>query len=177
MFLGASFTYAQTQNQVGLWYTGANPDYKPFKTKHGLALTYERAFRQDYFARLYFNETDFTASGPEVGFENITSWTELGFGVEHDILPGLYSYYSYTDVQSEDTSFDGFGIHVGYRWHWNQEWHSLIQVGHLDTGFSDIQLIGKLNYQFHPSASFSLAIKDHADWDLTSYEAGVVYRF
>ena len=170
--------HISAKNQLGLWYSGANPDYKPYPTEHGLAISLESQLDNKFFVRLKHDTTEFLGSGPEVGGEQFNSWTEVGVGYAlNDWLKGLYTYVSYTSVDGESETIDGPGVHLGYQWQWNKQWSSRIQVGHLDTEIDDIQLEGQLNYQFADSFQLSIALQDHSDWDYTFYKVGVLYRF
>lgn len=174
----SSILFASDKQQLGLWYTGSNPDYKPFQTEHGVAVSYDYFNDASLMFKFKHNDTDFLGSGPEVGGVSFTSWTELGAGYQlNSILNGLYVYASYTSVQSDQGDFNGPGIHVGYNVQLTQNIDARIQVGQIDTNFFDVQLEGQLNYQFSDSFAVSFALRDHHDWDHTSYQVGALYRF
>jgi len=167
-----------TDSEVGLWYTGANPDYKPFESEYGFAFTISSQYDSGLFSKLLHNDTDFRASGPEVGGVQIQSWTEVGMGYTFPEQWGnFYSYLSYSSIDSALTSYSGLGIHLGYEKHWSKSWRGLIQFGYIDTDFHDFQLEGQLFYQLNDDFSVNLGLRDYHDWDYTSYEAGITYYF
>lgn len=164
---------------AGIWYTGANPDFKPFETGYGFAANLEYQTESQFFGRLEIDMTEFRASGPEVGRTEVSDWLEYGIGYQLDsLLKGLYIYASYTDVSATGRDdLHGTGIHLGYQWHWSEKLSSSFQVGQIDTGFFDVQMQVRLNYHLDDNLSVGLRLRDHHDWDLTSYQLGISYQF
>ncbi len=166
------------QNQMELLYTGANPDYKPFETTYGFSITGEYDFDNGLFLSGFYNETDFLASGPEVGNVNVESWLETGIGYAFDHEWGqFYSLITFESITAEHHTYEGFGAHFGYRKDWSENWSTVLQFGYLDTEFHDFQLQAKVNYKISDNFAVTLGLRDYDDWDYTSYEVGIVYRF
>lgn len=162
-------------SEIGLWYTGANPDYKPFSTDYGFGLTWEQSLTDTSSLSLLYNETDFNPSGPVVGRLIVKSWTELAY--RHQLDGDFYIAGSYTSADTTGGTYDGLGIHVGHSIQWTKHLSSKIQVGHIDTKFSDYQLEGSLTYQLSDDIKVALKLRDFHEWDYTAYEAGFLYSF
>ena len=166
------------QTQVSLLYTSANPDWKPFETGHGFAIAGEYDFDNGLFVQGFYNNADFMGSGPEVGGENFTSWLEAGIGYAFKNQWGqFYTLITYESVKSELTTFDGAGAHFGYRNDFADNWAAILQFGVINTDFQDYQIEAKLIYDISDNFAITLGLRDYADWDLTSYEAGISYYF
>jgi len=175
LFMSGSL-FAETQ--LELMYSASNPDYKPYKSTSGTAISGQFDFSNGLFLSGYFNETDFPGSGPKVRQFNVESWTEVGVGYTFDHEWG--EFYSLITIESVDTqtkTFDGYGAHFGYRNQFSEQLTGVIQLGHIDTDFGDWQLIGKLYYQVSDNIALTLGIRDYDSWDYTNYETGIVFRF
>ncbi len=167
-----------TASIIGLWYSAANPDYKPFETGYGWAITLEQYLSDDWQLKYNHYETDFPGSGPEVSGIDIETWQEFGVAYDLDeVLEGLYLYASYTEVTATDQSLTGPGYHIGYRLHWSNGWSGFIQVGEVDTGFFDIQLEAQAQYQWTKNLSLAIGLRDHHKWDMTNYHLGLKWQF
>ena len=166
------------QNQIEFLYSGANPDYKPFETTYGYSITGEYDFDNGLFVSGFYNETDFLASGPEVGKVEVESWLEAGIGYafNHD-WGQFYSLITFESITAKLKTYEGFGAHFGYRKDWSENWSTVLQFGYLDTDFHDFQLEAKVNYKIAENFAVTLGLRDYDDWDYTSYEAGIAYRF
>lgn len=162
-------------SELGFWYTGANPDYKPFSTDYNFGLTWEQQLTDDSAFSLMYNDTDFNPSGPVVGSIRVNSWVEVGY--EYFLAEDLYVMASYTTVDTTRGTEDGFGIHIGYDIDWTDSLYSSLQFGLIDTGFSDYQLIGSLNYELTEQFEIAFKLRDYHEWDYTSYEFGVIFSF
>jgi len=166
------------ENHFSLLYTGANPDYKPFKSTYGYAVAGEYNFENGLFVSGFYNDTDFMASGPEVGGVNVKSWTEVGVGYAFDHEWGqFYSLITFESIDAEHNTYEGAGAHFGYRNNFAENWTGIMQFGYLDTEFHDFQMQGKLIYNLTNNLALSLGLRDYHDWDYTSYEAGIRYQF
>ncbi|PCJ50944.1 MAG: hypothetical protein COA74_00280 [Gammaproteobacteria bacterium] len=165
-------------SEISILYSSANPDYKPFESTFGYALSGQFNFENGLFVSGYFNETDFKASGPFVGNVDVTSWSEVGIGYSFAHKWGqFYSLITFEKIDTEFKTFDGYGAHFGYRNDFAKDWTGVIQLGYIDTDFTDWQLIGKLFYSVSDTLSLTFGIRDYDNWDYTNYEAGVVFRF
>ena len=165
-------------SEVSIVYSVANPDYKPFESTGGYAISGQFYFDNGLFLSGYFNETDFKASGPYVGNVDVESWAELGVGFSFDHEIGKF--YSLITVESIDTAqkvYDGYGVHIGYVKNLTHNWKVVAQAGYLDTNFDDWQLMGQIDYALSDVFSLTIGIRDYDSWDYTNYEAGVVFRF
>lgn len=178
ILLTICFHHSIVATELGVWHSSANPDWKPFDTGTGWAVTFKYDVTDDFFTRVNYYDTSFRASGPEVGFVEVNNWTEYGLGYSLDaLLDGLYVYGSYTDVSTIDGALDGPGIHVGYFYEFADDWSGFLQVGQIDTGFFDVQLEFQLQYQLTNNLNLALGLRDHHDWDMTNYHVGVVWEF
>ena len=167
---------ATTQaTEAGLWYTGANPDFKPFSTEYGFGITLYEPISDDAAITLLHNETDFNPSGPLVGRLQVDSWTELAY--QYALDSNFYVSATYTTVATNAETLDGLGIHIGYQFDWSDALSSTIQFGQIDTSFKDYQLVGALNYQLADNVEIAFKLRDYHDWDFTAYEAGLIYSF
>ena len=163
--------------EIGIWHSSANPDWKPFDTGTGWAITYKHDVSDALFARVNYYDTSFRASGPEVGQTEVNNWTEYGLGYSLDsFFNGLYVYGSYTDVSAASGPLNGPGIHIGYFYQFAEHWSGFIQVGQIDTGFFDVQLEFQMHYQLSDNLNLALGLRDHHDWDMTNYHVGVVWQ-
>ena len=74
-------------SEVSIVYSVANPDYKPFESTGGDAISGQFYFDNGLFLRRYFNETDFKATGPYVGHAAVERGAEIGvgFSFEHEV--------------------------------------------------------------------------------------------
>ena len=126
----------------------------------------------------FFNETDFLASGPEVGRVEVESWLEAGVGYSINHKWGqFYTLLTYESITAKSKTFDGFGAHLGYRNNIYENLAGIIQFGYLETEFHDFQLEAKLIYKISGNLALTLGLRDYDDRDYTSYETGVIYRF
>ena len=166
------FTLTTKASEIGLWYTGANPDFKPFSTDYGFGLTLEYELTEEGALHLLYNETDFNPSGPIVGLIQVNSWTELAY--QHLLTDDFYIMASYTSVATTGETLDGFGLHVGYHFQWSDVLSANIQFGQIDTTF---KLQGTLSYTLIDNLQLAFKLRDYHDWDYTAYEAGIVYNF
>lgn len=166
------------QDQIELLFTGANPDYKPFESTYGYSITGEYDFSSGLFLSGFYNETNFLASGSKVGNVNVQSWLETGIGYAFDHEWGqFYSLLTFESIAAEHRTYEGFGAHFGYRKDWATNWSTVLQLGYLDTDFHDFQLQAKVNYKIADNFAITVGLRDYANWDYTSYEAGLVYRY
>ena len=165
-------------SQFAVLYTAANPDYSPFDDGHGFSIKAEYDFDNGLFLTGFYNGTDFRASGPEVGNLHIDSWLETGIGYSFDHRWGtFYSLITFEKITADSQTLEGFGAHFGYRKDFSQDWNAILQFGHIDTEFHDYQLELMVNYKLADNFSITVGLRDYADWDYTSYEAGFIYRF
>ena len=177
LLLIPSFSQAGETTELEILYTDVNPDYSPFPNGDGVALGIEHNFDNGLFATGYFNSADFTASGPEVGREEVNSWFTAGVGYRFDKTEGFYSLLTLESVDTESESYDGFGIHLGYQADFSENWAGLLQVGYIDTEFSDYHIKAKLLYRVSDDIALTIGLRDYHEWDYVSYEGGVVWRF
>ncbi len=172
----SSTVFAQTQ--ISLLYTGANPDWKPYDTGYGFAIAGEYDFDNGLFVKGFYNDADFTGSGPEVGGKNITSWLETGIGYAFKNQWGqFYTLITYENAEAKLTTFEGAGAHFGYRNDFAENWAAILQFGVIYTEFHDSQIEAKLIYNLSENFAITLGLRDYGEWDLTSYEAGISYYF
>ena len=170
--------FSTAASEIGFWYSAANPDFKPFDTEYGWALTLEHDVSEDWFVRFNHYDTNFQASGPRVGGVRVEYWQEFGAGYNLDnLIENLYVYASYSEISTTGESLDGPAIHLGYRTQWSKEWSGFVQVGQLDTGFFDVQLEAQLQYQLNDAFSVAIGLRDHHKWDMTNYHLGVKWQF
>ncbi len=175
VFWGSTL-FAQTQ--ISLLYTAANPDWKPFETGYGFAIAGEYDFDNGLFVKGFYNDADFTGSGPKVGGENITRWLEAGIGYAFKNQWGqFYTLITYESAEAELTTFEGAGAHFGYRNDFAENWTAILQFGVIYTEFYDNQLEAKLIYNLSDNFAITLGLRDYDEWDLTSYEAGINFYF
>jgi len=165
-------------SELELLYTAANADYKPFESSYGFSISGKYNFENGLFISGFFNETDFLASGPEVGSVNVESWLEAGIGYtfEHD-WGQFYSLITFETITAKNQTYDGYGAHFGYQKNFSANLSTILQFGYLDTGFHDYQLQAKVKYKITKDITVSLGLRDYDDWDYTSYEAGVMILF
>lgn len=161
-----------------LMFSVTNPDYKPFQSEEGVAFNGAYSFDNGLFISGYYNATDFTASGPEVGGETVKSWAEAGVGYAFDSQWGhYYSLITLESIDTENKTYDGYGAHFGYRNDFAEDWSGTLQFGYIDTGFDDWQLLVKLYYDISDRVDLTLGIRDYHLWDMTNYEAGIKFKF
>ena len=178
LLLVSSLSISSQASEIGLWYSAANPDFKPFDTEYGWALTLEHDVTDDWFVKFNHYDSDFQASGPRVGGLRVDYWQEVGAGYNLDhLFENLYVYASYTQISTTGEDLDGPAIHLGYRTEFSKEWSGFIQVGQLDTGFFDIQLEIQMQYQLNDALCIAFGLRDHHKWDMTNYHLGVKWQF
>ncbi len=169
---------AYAEDHITLLYTAANPDWKLFETTYGYSLTGEYDFDNGLFISGFYNETDFRASGPEVGNVNVQDWTQAGIGYAFDHEWGhFYSLITFESIKAEHNTYEGSGAYFGYQKNFAENWTANVQFGYLDTEFHDFQMEGKLIYNISDNIAVTLGLRDYHDWDYTSYETGIRYQF
>ena len=62
LIIVVSTQFVVANNQLGVWYSGANPDFKPYPTEHGLALSLISGLGDNVFVRVHHDTTDFLGS-------------------------------------------------------------------------------------------------------------------
>lgn len=168
----------QAESEIVLLYSAANPDYKPFESTFGIAISGEWAFNNGLFLSGYHSNTNFKPGGPDAGGATVKSWTEIGLGYSfHSQWGDFYSLLTLENIEAINKTFKGYGAHFGYRNNFADDWSALLQLGYIDTEFKDWQLVAKLQYDVTKNIGLTLRLRDYDKWDHTIYEAGIVFKF
>ena len=165
-------------SNLALMYSATNADYKPFDTSNGTSLSGELGFDNGLFLSVYYNDTNFLASGPYVGRTPVESWLEAGIGYAFkDEWGNFYSLISIENVKTTNNTIEGYGAHFGYSKNFSNDWTTVIQLGRINAEIYDWQLVAKLHYQITENFGLTLGLRDYDKWDYTNYEAGIIFRF
>jgi hypothetical protein len=106
-------------------------------------------------------------------------WLVLGLGYRLPLsdridLTGALDYQS---VELNGNRRNGGGVLLGVRARPFDAWELGLQVGYFDLVRKDTQVILDVAYRLTNRVDFVGRIRDFADWNYTSYEAGLRYRF
>jgi hypothetical protein len=155
-----------------------NPDYSPFDNGLGYSLLLSKSLSDIFFLHANYTRAIFAVGG-ELGGRKLSDWGTLGLGARIAVHPRLHLLTggSWQGAILDDGTESGYAVHLGLRSQLHDRVEFNLVFSYLDLVITDIQTIGEIYFRMTDSLDLGLRVRDYADWDYTSYEAGLRYHY
>lgn len=184
--LGASAVYAGAQDYqyIELVYSENNPDEKNLTNGTGFTLAGSMHLNSRFYSFGWLNHAEVELCWLECFKQSriihtMNDWLMLGLGYHWPLRDNtdLTAAINYQSAELDGSREHGGGILLGVRTRPVEALNLAVQAGYFRLEFDDFQIIGEATYQITEHLDFVGRIRDFNDWDYSSYEGGLRYRF
>lgn len=181
---GSGYAEGLDYRYIELAYSENNPDEKSLENGTGFTLSGSVPLAGRLYGFGRFNHAEADLCWEECPLQTRTihtmdDWLVLGLGYHWPLKENtdLTAAIDYQSVELDGSREHGGGVLLGIRTRPADRWDLSFQIGYFNLEFDDFQLVGEVAYKISERLDVVGRLRDFNDWDYSSYEGGVRYRF